>query len=192
MPACLWTTPTPAAETGDAVFMELRRFLMAAMLCLLALSGCSAMASRSVPAQVVSQPGSAPGQLAAPASHWAGVLTRLDRRRALAYVSADPRSLRSVYAPASTVLRRDRAMLRAYSERGISLSGVRLDLLAVHLIDRGSRWVRLRVVDRLRRPTAHAPRATMLLPQDQPTRWLIGLRRNADGWRIANVHRRQG
>jgi len=177
----------------DAFGMDSWRYLAVVAVCAIALPGCSVPAPALETAPAVATFGATVAPTgAALTSHWAGVLTRLDRRRALAYASADPRSLRSVYAPASTVLRRDRAMLRAYSERAISLSGVRLDLLAVHLIDRGSHRVRLRVVDQLRRPIAHAPEATMRLPQDQPTRWLIGLRRNADGWRIATVRRSQG
>ncbi|MBA2455699.1 MAG: hypothetical protein H0V48_04050 [Nocardioidaceae bacterium] len=177
--------------------MELPRLLVATTLLLLALSACSGAVPSASPAQqaaagaAVSSARSAP--TARPTSHWADVLQRLDRRRAIAYASAAPRSLSGVYAPGSTALRRDRCMLRAYQERGIALSRVRLDLRAVHLRARHGREVRLRVVDQLRRPIAHIPGgAAMLLPQDQPTQRVIVLRRHADTWRIASVQRIAG
>ena len=181
------------AEMADAVGMKPWRYLVLTTVCTIALSACSSAApvEDAAPAAATFGTSVAPTS-PAPTSRWARVLTGLDRRRALAYASAEPKSLRNVYARASTALTADRRMLRAYSERGITLTGVRLDLLAVRLVGRGSHWVRLRVIDQLRRPVAHAAGATMLLPQDQPTRWLIGLRRNAGGWRIANVHRLAG
>lgn len=128
----------------------------------------------------------------APPTRWAGVLSRLDDRRARAYQRADPRLLRRVYVTGSTLLRRDRRMLHAYDERHVRLSGVRLELLRVRLLERHRAQVRLRVVDRLARPTAHTVAGATVLPQDLPTRRTVVLRRSFGEWRIAAVRRLAG
>ncbi len=141
--------------------------------------------SRSVPAAEA-------GAVAAPAHHWARVLHRLDRRRARAYASADLRVLREVYLAGSAVLRRDRAVLRAYAKREIRLTGVRFELFAVRTRTTSPGSVLLRVVDRLNRPTAHTETGVVTLPQDRATRWSIRLDRTRVGWRIAAVRRVAG
>jgi hypothetical protein len=126
-------------------------------------------------------------RLASADPHWVAVLGQLDRRRELAYALGEPRRLRSVYVADSAVLRHDVAMLRAYRERGVSLSGVRLRVLDADLMGRNGPYVRLRVVDRLQRPTAHTRHGSIRLPRDAPTDRVIVLRDLADGWRIAAV-----
>lgn len=176
---------------ADAVGMEFRRYLVGTAL-VVALSACSEAATGAAPAQAIKQAGSTSGTSPPPTSHWADVLRRLDRRRETAYALADPRSLSSVYAHGSTALRRDRGVLQAYREREITLTGVQFELLAVHLIDRERRRVRLRVVDQLRRPSARTVEGEVLLPQDQQSRWVILLRRESQDWRIAGVRRLAG
>lgn len=176
---------------ADAVGMEFRRYLVGTAL-VVALSACSEAATGAAPAQAIKQAGSTSGTSPPPTSHWADVLRRLDRRRETAYALADPRSLSSVYAHGSTALRRDRGVLQAYHEREITLTGVQFELLAVHLIDRERRRVRLRVVDQLRRPSARTVEGEVLLPQDQQSRWVILLRRESQDWRIAGVRRLAG
>jgi hypothetical protein len=118
---------------------------------------------------------------------WIAILGQLDRRRELAYALGDPGRLRSVYVADSAVLRHDVAMLRAYRERGVSLTGVRLRVLDADLMGRDGPYVRLRVVDRLQRPTAHTRHGSIRLPRDAPTDRVVVLRDLADGWRIAAV-----
>ncbi len=122
---------------------------------------------------------------------WPAVLDRLDRRRQRAYAAADPALLRSVYVSGSPVLRHDLAMLRAYSERGVRLTGVRLRTLDLTPLDRSGRYVRLRVVDQLDRPVAHGEGGAVRLPRDRATARVIVLRDAVDGWRIAAVRRAQ-
>lgn len=132
--------------------------------------------------------GSAPARHAsAEVPDWPAILARLDRRRDRAYAANDPDRLRAVYVAGSTVLRHDLAMLAAYRERGVRLTGVRLRLLDVAMLGRAGPNARLRVVDRLDRPTAHTSKGALRLPQDQATERLIVLREAADGWRIAAV-----
>ena len=124
-----------------------------------------------------------------PGPDWRAVLDRLDRRRELAYASEDPTLLRAIYVSGSPVLRHDLAMLRAYAERGVRLTGVRLRTLDARLLGRFGQYVRLRVVDRLDRPTAHGADGAVRLPRDRATSRVIVLRDVADGWRIAAVRR---
>jgi hypothetical protein len=126
-------------------------------------------------------------QAAAEVPDWTAILARLDRRRERAYAANDPAGLRAVYVAGSTVLRHDLAILRAYGERGARLTGVRLRLLDVALLDRSGSYARLRVVDRLDRPVAHTAQGSVRLPRDRATERLIVLRDAADGWRIEAV-----
>ncbi|HKE67964.1 MAG TPA: hypothetical protein VKB55_01850, partial [Nocardioidaceae bacterium] len=89
------------------------------------------------------------------------------------------------------VHRHDLAMLRAYAERGVRLTGVRLRTLDARLVGRVGSYVRLRVVDRLERPMAHGAGGAVRLPRDRATARVIVLRDAADGWRIAAVRRAQ-
>src|SRR5262245_51352708 len=130
-------------------------------------------------------------QARAAGTDWHAVLDRLDRRRERAYAAADPALLRAVYVSGSPVLRHDLATLRAYSERGVRLTGVQLRTLDVAPLDRSGRCVRLSVVDQLDRPTAHGEGGAVRLPRDRATARVIVLRDAADGWRIAAVRRAQ-
>src|SRR5262245_43486072 len=130
-------------------------------------------------------------QARAVGTDWHAVLDRLDRRREHAYAAADPALLRAVYVSGSPVLRHDLATLRAYSERGVRLTGVQLRTLDVTSLDRSGRYVRLSVVDQLDRPTAHGDGGAVRLPRDRATARVIVLRDAADGWRIAAVRRAQ-
>ena len=120
---------------------------------------------------------------------WSAVLDRLDRKRERAYAAEDPALLRAVYVSGSPVLRHDLATLRAYSDRGVRLTGVRLRSLDVEPLGRSGPYVRLHVVDQLDRPTAHGADGTVRLPRDRATVRVIVLRDATDGWRIAAVRR---
>ena len=113
----------------------------------------------------------------------------LDRQRERAYAAEDPALLRAVYVSGSPVLRHDLATLRAYSDRDVRLSGVRLRTLDVEPLGRSGPYVRLDVVDQLDRPTAHGADGTVRLPRDRATVRVIVLRDASDGWRIAGVRR---
>jgi len=128
-----------------------------------------------------------PTRLVSTDPDWVAILGRLDQRRERAYALRDPHRLRSVYVGGSAVLRHDLEMLAAYRERGVRLTGVRLRVLDARLTGRDGPYVRLRVVDRLDRPTAHTKQGSVEMPRDQATARVIVLRDLADGWRIAAV-----
>jgi hypothetical protein len=139
------------------------------------------------PADRSGEPAAPARQAAARPPDWSAILAGLDHRRERAYAAGDPARLRAIYVPGSTVLHRDVAMLRAYRDRGVSLTGVRLRLLDVAVLKRRGPYTRLLVVDRLDRPVAHTAKGSLRLPRDRPTERLIVLRDAAGGWRIAAV-----
>ena len=59
------------------------------------------------------------------------VLRAWDVRRSGAWASGDPASLRSLYTDGSRSGRHDRALLAAYAGRGLRVTGLRTQVLAV-------------------------------------------------------------
>lgn len=120
--------------------------------------------------------------------HWHLVLARLSRMRELAWRRGQPQLLRRIYVPAAPELKRDQAMLRRYTARGLSVRGAELLFGPVRVVDRAPRVVRLRTVDQLRAAVAVSRHGDRLrLPLDRPTRHLITLCQTPEGWRITSV-----
>ncbi len=119
---------------------------------------------------------------------WYAVLADLDSARERAWRRSDPGLLADVYVEGSLALRRDRAMLRAYRDRGLSVEGVTVDVHRLGVLRRTDTSVRLRVVDELRqaRVTTTDGRER-LLPDDRPSTHVIDLVRRGDAWRISRI-----
>lgn len=121
------------------------------------------------------------------------MLHRLDLARQAAYDRRRPGLLARVYAPGSTLLRHDRAVLTAYLERGIRLGPVRLEVSALRVTRRSRGSVRLRVVELLAPTTAVLPDGDRVaLPADAPTLRTLRLVRTPAGWRLAAARRLAG
>lgn len=121
-------------------------------------------------------------------SRWFSVLRRLVSRRSAAWRLGRPRLLQRVFVAGSTVLRRDRAMLRAYQARGLTVRAVRSHLLGILEIRSAPAYAVLSVTDQLGPATAVDRRgSSQLLPADRPTRHLVVLSRKAGRWLIARV-----
>lgn len=113
------------------------------------------------------------------------VLHAWDDRRAAAWASSDAGELRSLYTAASVAGRRDVAMLRAWSARGLRVTGLRTQLLRVDVrVGTPDRLV-LGVTDRV--AGGIAVPAGVALPRDAPTRHVVTLRRVAGEWRVSSV-----
>lgn len=123
-----------------------------------------------------------------PVSRWRPILAAIDGRRARAWRTGNPALLRRVYVAGSHALRRDRAMLSRYGDRGLRVDGVRLGFLSVAVLAQRPGRADLLVVDQLGRARALGPHgARLVLPTDRPSRHRVTLRRTSAGWRIAAV-----
>jgi hypothetical protein len=115
------------------------------------------------------------------------VLRAWDARRAEAWARGDPRLLSPLYTADSVAGRRDRAMLRAWSARGLAVRDLRTQLLAVHVLRHTrSAWTLL-VTDRLTGGVAVGRGPSRPLPRDGATTRTVRLRWVDGGWRVAAV-----
>ncbi|MGZ4479315.1 MAG: hypothetical protein ACXVW2_11930 [Nocardioidaceae bacterium] len=118
------------------------------------------------------------------------VLRGWDQARAQAYAAGDLAALRRLYVPGSRAGGTDLAMLRRYVARGIRVTGMRMQLLAVDVRVHTPRLLRLRVTDRLTHAEAvgvgggwHAA-----LPRDAATVHELTLTRGpVSRWRVSSV-----
>lgn len=117
------------------------------------------------------------------------VLRRWDLRRSRAWADGDASALRRLYAPGSRTGRRDAAVLTAYADRGLRVTGVRMQLLTVELRSSREDAMVLMVTDRMTRAVARGGGGPVVLPRDQPSTWRVSLRRLAGEWRVAEVRR---
>ncbi|QIG43605.1 hypothetical protein G5V58_13305 [Nocardioides anomalus] len=116
------------------------------------------------------------------------VLRAWDAARADAWARGDPALLRPLYTPGSAAGRRDRAMLRAWADRGLVVRDLATRLLAVRTLQRSAdRWT-LQVTDRVTGAAA-ARDGTALgpLPRDGPTTRTVHLRLLDGRWRVSAV-----
>jgi hypothetical protein len=141
--------------------------------------------SRAPRPQLAPPPPSA--TVSGPAADVLEVLHDWDRRRARAWASGDPRSLRALYTPASVAGRRDAGMLRRWTGRGLAVRGMRMQVLdgrvRVHSADR----LVVEVTDRLIGAVAVGRGVRRELPADLASTWAVTLRRVAGEWRVAAV-----
>jgi hypothetical protein len=115
----------------------------------------------------------------------ADVLHAWDERRADAWAAGDVAGLRSLYTTGSVAGRRDTAMLRAWSLRGLRVNGLRMQLLRVDVRAHTPTRLVLDVTDRVAGGVA-VP-GPVALPRDAATRHVVTLRRVAGEWRVSAV-----
>lgn len=125
----------------------------------------------------------------APAERTAALalLREWDRARADVWRSGDPDALRALYVPGSATGRADRAVLAAYAERGLRVTGMRMQRAEVSLASATADRVVLLVTDRLVGATAVGRRARVRLPRDGWSRRRIVMVRVAGDWRVSEV-----
>lgn len=127
------------------------------------------------------------------------VLTGWDRRRAAAYSAGDTDALRALYRPGSATGSADLALLESYADRGLRVRDMRMQLLAVDVVDSGPRRVVLDVTDRLvgavavREGDGGQRRAedpeSVALPADRPDRRRVVLLLLDGAWVVAEARR---
>jgi hypothetical protein len=115
------------------------------------------------------------------------VLRRWDKKRARAYADGSVDALRELYRPGSDAGRDDVRLLRDYRHRGYRVVGMRMQLLAVDVLEhRAGRW-RLRVTDRLVDAVAVGHEQRIRLPHDQASTRVLTLVRYRGQWRVGAV-----
>lgn len=152
--------------------------------CLMMLTVASCSEDRPAPAatQALSPTTSAVAEQSA-----LGILREWDEQRAAAYAAGDAVALRRLYVAGSSAGEQDARLLMRYGSRGLTVHGMRQQVLRAHVIRRGERRLVLRVTDRLVGAQAVGAAGTLTMPADRPsTRRLTLLRREA-GWRMGRV-----
>ena len=125
---------------------------------------------------------------AADGPDWRALLNQLGRQRSSIWQRSRPAELGRVFAPGSSVLRRDRQSLLAYAARGVRVDGATVVFGPVESAITAQRSVTLVVVDRLEEVVASVERAgSRSLPRDEPTRHEVVLRQTTAGWRISAI-----
>jgi len=118
------------------------------------------------------------------------VLRGWDERRATAWATSDVVALGRLYAAGSRSGRHDRALLRAYADRGLRVRGLRMQVLAVDVRASSSQRLVLAVTDRLVGGVAVGDDVRVPLPSDQVSTRLVTFVRAAGEWRVAEVQAR--
>ncbi len=136
----------------------------------------------------VAEAGAGPTVTARPAARALVVLRAWDRRRARAWALDDPAALRALYLPGSSTGRRDVAMLAAYHRRGLEVTTMRRQVLAVRVRDRAPRTLSLVVTDRLVEARVAGGGLRAVLPRSRPATRRIVLRHERAGWRVEEVY----
>jgi len=116
------------------------------------------------------------------------VLHAWDERRAEAYARGSPGRLRDLYVAGSAAGAADVRLLGDYRSRGLRVTGMRTQVLAVAVLEqRPDRW-RMRVTDRLEGAVAVGAGDRQVLPRDTTSTRVLTLMRGGDGrWRVAAV-----
>jgi hypothetical protein len=122
-----------------------------------------------------------------PAVGAAALLAEWDRRRAEAWAAGSAARLRALYLPGSRSGAVDVRMLRAWRARGLAVTGLATQLLAVEVLSGSAERLRLRVTDRVVRATATGPGIRAALPRDQPSTYVVVMVRRDGGWLMAEA-----
>lgn len=130
-------------------------------------------------------------QVAAPAAPVrtgsVALLAAWDERRSAAWAAGDPAALGRLYTPGSAAGRADVDMLGRWAERGLRVTGLRMQVLAVDVRSAGPTRQVLDVTDRLAGGVAIGAGRREPLPADAWSTRRVVLARAAGEWRVASV-----
>lgn len=129
----------------------------------------------------------APTQAAPVRAEAVSVLAEWDRRRSAAWAAGDPDGLARLYAPGSRAGRADVAMLRRWLDRGLRVTGLRMQVLDVHADEAEGPRRELVVTDRLAGGEAVGRRTRSPLPRDGWSTRRIVLEQAERAWRVVSV-----
>lgn len=114
------------------------------------------------------------------------VLADWDERRAEAWAAGDARALAALYGPGSPAGRSDVTMLRRWTSRGLTVSGLRMQVLDVDVRSRSAERLVVVVTDRVAAGEAVGPAGRTPLPRDAVSTREVVLER-AGEWRVVRV-----
>ena len=118
------------------------------------------------------------------------VLRAWDRRRAAAWAAQDPAALARIYLPRAEAGRRDVALLRRWTDRGVRVTRLQPQVLALRVVEATDRRLVVEVTDRLGVVEPVTGGVAIDLPTDRATSRRIELRREPGArsrWRVASV-----
>ena len=116
-----------------------------------------------------------------------GVLADWDARRARAWAAGDVAALRGLYVRGSRSGRADARMLASYVDRGLTVEGLRTQVLALEVLEASADRLEVRVTDRVAGATAVDGDTAIPLPDDRPSTRRVVLRRVAGEWLVDEV-----
>lgn len=121
----------------------------------------------------------------------ARILAQWDERRAAAWAGGDVDALRSLYVVGSRAGAVDVELLEHYLGRGLTVEGLRTQVLALDVVSRASRRLVLRVTDRVVGGHAVGGASPVVLPADRASTRTVVLVRPTRGsaapWLVAEV-----
>jgi hypothetical protein len=115
------------------------------------------------------------------------VLRAWDDDRAAAWREGDLRALRRLYLPGSRAGAADRAMLASYLDRGLTVTGIRMQVTAADVRRADEERLVLLVTDRLVGAEVHGGDEAVPLPVDGWSRRRVVLVRTGGRWRVGEV-----
>ncbi len=122
-----------------------------------------------------------------PAARARAVLRAWDHRRAAAWALADREALARLYVPASATGRRDVAMLSAYRDRGLRVTGMTRQVVRLRVASATARHLRLVVTDRLVDARIVGAGVRSAVPDSHLVTRQVWLARAKGRWRVAEV-----
>lgn len=132
--------------------------------------------------------GSEPAVSAGPVQPAAvAVLHEWDRDRAAAWRRGDPDALERLYTRGAGAGQADRELLASYVERGLRVTGMRMQVAEVDVESVSTDRIVMVVTDRVVGAVAVGRRTRTGLPRDRWSRHRVVLVRVAGRWRVAEV-----
>lgn len=165
------------------------------LLPVLAAVACACLVATVVVA--MSRPGeratSSPAPSASPAADASRgpseILADWDRRRASAWAEGDVAALRGLYVDGSRTGAADAALLRHYLRRGLTVEGLRTQVLALRVVGRSSSRLVLVVTDRVvgGRAVGRGASTPIALPADRASTRRVVVVREGGRWLVAEA-----
>lgn len=115
------------------------------------------------------------------------LLAQWDDRRAAAWSQGDPQALRGLYVAGSRSGEADVALLQDYVDRGLTVAGLRTQVLSLDVRHHDEDSLRLVVTDRVVGASAVGKAGPVPLPRDRPSTRRITMRRVQGEWLVAEV-----